>query len=255
MIEEFENSIPEKAIRLSVKIDYADQSSGDFTSDFWESDRLVDSVKAFVVDHFNIIACGAGLHLKGRLEKPHVHYVFICGPGKIPSNMSVAKDRWLKKDENKEYTLGKNRQVTFKFDELDPEEYKWQVLSYVLKEGLEIPGTWKWYRPKMNPEMPKVVFETIKELGQIIYERQVALLNRQDRCEERKKNVLQDIYRIAEEGHKRLEFSNVRQLAEFLELNYIQKLDLTHKPSRRNYQEYVYQVANTLGFYSYSSMF
>lgn len=255
MIKEFEDSIPKKAIRLSVKIDYQDYTAEDFVPEFWDRDVLVDSVSMFAHDHFNVLAKGAGLHLKGKSEKPHVHYVFICAPCKIPSNFSVIKTRWLAKEENSEYSLGKQRQITFQCDEMTEEDTKVNVLSYVLKEGLAVPETWRWYRPKVDPKMPTVLFEAIKEAGQIIYESQLALRLRQDKCEERKKNTLQEIYNIAVEGHKKIEFSNVRQLAEYLEFNYIQKLDLTHKPTRKNYQEYVYQVANTLGFYSYSSMF
>lgn len=252
-IKEFEDFIPEDAMRLTFKIDYQEHSEEELLKDdFWVNDQILPSIRAYMVDWAGtrVLAAGAGLHFKGKSEKPHVHYVFILKKGKTFSNFSTQSGQWLAREENRDYTLGYDRQVSHKIRVMDKDDTKFTVFSYVLKEGHSIPGTWQLHMPKRNPEMPKVLLDSIKEVGKIYYETQCALRLRQDKCEERKKNAAHELLDFCNANLDK--FKDYDQMVDFLNETYLREKSFNDRPAWNEFQKNCRNVGFELKLYKYS---
>ena len=194
-----------------------------------------------------------GLHLKGENKRPHVHMNMIVFPfniKKIMQNASQHRKRWY--DKNIENQIDEQfMNLTFKFYQfLDPLKPKYSTLSYPLKEGLHIYG--KHFSNYAYQNVNKEMFDFLLSVGTSIYNKEVGLHQRQDKCEERKQCALQDLFRLCNDNKSN--FGSYREMSIWLDINYIDKLDINEYPDPRNYKTNLQKIAVKLKLMKYSEM-
>lgn len=197
-----------------------------------------------------------GLHLDGNMKHPHIHFTVIAMitekfRKQLDTNASGHRRRYydkMKKDGYEVSTTFLNVSLK-KTDQIDETKPAYECLAYPLKEGLHAytePALRKQRYFGVSPEF----FQILLNLGTTIYEQRRALHLRQEKCEERKQNALEEIRVVAEEGRGR--FSNLRELALYLDTAYIAKLEINKYPDPHNYKVNCQKVAVHMGIAKYS---
>lgn len=239
-VEWFENNIPDDAMTIAVKYNYSvDTSLNNFNDD------IFFNVLSYLRDSgVDIIACSTGVHFQGERGIPHSHFHLICHRFKQPANPSGHRRRWTDKQDISDVHL---EGLSFKYKTLDTSHAKYEFLAYPLKEGNE--GNFRFYRLK-GKQMPRHCIEFLKQVGNAIYQRQVALRLRQDKCAERKQLALSELYELVRD----MEFSSFRQMMEWLDDNYISKLPLEEYPDPKNYKTNCQKIAVKKGILKYSDL-
>jgi hypothetical protein len=190
-----------------------------------------------------------GQHLQGQNKIPHVHYNLITEPFNFKSmtqNSSQHRKRWYDKQTEIEPDFLK---LSFKFHaQLDDTKPKYSTLSYPLKEGLHIYTT----RRKMYTNVSQEMFNFLLNVGTDIYNKEVGLHQRQDKCEIRKQCALSDLATLCNQNKSN--FGSFREMQLWLDINYIDKLDLLEYPDPKNYKTNLQKIAIKLKFLKYSDL-
>lgn len=206
-------------------------------------------IKQYLADHNIIVRYAlAGLHLNGKAERPHIHYHLITDPFNIKTikqNSSQHRKRWWDKQDKDTEPDHSFLDTTWRFyDSLDNSKPKYQTLAYPLKEGHHFYKNLKKYYVGITP----TIFDALLIYGQSIYNSQVALHIRQEKCEQRKQNALTDLYEICRVEN----FHTFDEMKHWLDVNYIDKLDLNEMPDPHHYKNNVLKIAVKLKLRKYS---
>lgn len=249
--DNFESLIPDDALVVNVK---------------WNVPVLeLDEVRAKIIFDFplrnlfsyldfcnvKILFSSMGFHVNGDARIPHVHLNFICNSldeksyKAITQNSSQHRTRWFEKNGSQDQF----KFLTFKWHKtIDKTKPKYSTLSYPLKEGhsliAEFPDAYK----NISPE----VFEYLKSVGQSIYNQELGLHLRQNKCEERKKNSLLELFELCEKNKNK--FSTFHGMLLWLDDNYISTLTIADYPDPKNYKTNCQKIAVKLGFIKYSNL-
>lgn len=244
LAEQFEQDIPEDSMVINFKYNL-DPSANDK-----DIHAPLLEMRQYVKSLTTILFSSAGIHYNGDLKRPHIHYNFITKPFKEPSNRSQHRNRWFDKQDspNREF-----KKVTAVFhDVMDKHSCKYAVLSYPLKEGFFTKDEYKQIYIYNGVSMTKEQKLFLKEVGTAIYEKEVGLKQRQEKCEERKKHALTSLRDLCRE-HKN-EFSTYREMLLWLDINYIAKLEIEDYPDPKNYKTNCQKICVSLGKLKYSDI-
>lgn len=245
--QDFEDSVLDDSMVINVKINF-DVTEEAPIEEVLQELPFVD-VKRYIEDlGCKILFSSAGYHLKGERKQPHLHYNFITSSFKVPSNPSQHRQRWFNKTD-----LGNPGflKCSFKFHlAIDKKSPKYSVLSYPLKEGHIIKDN-RIYVFDGKP-MTKAQKTFLVETGRAIYEKEVGLKLRQDKCEERKKVALNDLHKLCSDN--RDQFGDFREMVKWLDNNYIAKLTIEEYPDPKNYKVNCQKIAVNLGKLKYSDI-
>lgn len=214
------------------------------------------NAKRFVQEELKatILYSSIGLHINGKNKIPHLHYHFITAPFKEPSNVSQKKNRWIQKDRDSNLLPD----VSIQISDIDHQSPKYHTLAYPLKEGLYPdvePGLLQkgfYDYTKKNNKMDRQLIEFLRGVGNEIYNKQLASNDRRDKCEERKQNKLLDLFKLVEDNKH--EFHTFRQMLQWLDVNYIDKLEIHELPDSRNYKINCEKIAVKLQYVKYSEL-
>lgn len=201
-----------------------------------------------------ILYSSIGLHINGKNKVPHLHYHFITAPFKEPSNISQKKNRWINKDRDSNILPD----VSIQISDIDHQSPKYHTLAYPLKEGLypdvEPNLLHKGFYSHLgkNNRMDRKLIEFLKGVGNDIYNKQLAANDRKDKCEERKQNKLNDLFKLVDTNKDK--FHTYSQMVTWLDENYIDKLELHELPDTRNYKINCEKIAVKLKYIKYSQL-
>lgn len=259
IIEELENEL--KSFPYSVikcKLNLENYSSLQPMEESFEEFPISDVMQFWRDQGCEIKYSVMALHLNGENKKPHIHFnCIVLGSHtklySVTSNLSEYKKRWIKKQQKLDNELDPafNR-VTYNVTvEMDTGKPRYSTLSYPLKEGLHVYGS--QYSKLYYSNIKKPLFDILLELGTTIYNKEIGLHIRQEKCEERKKVALIELHAICEAGKSN--FTTLREMAKWLDHSYIATLPLADKPDPNHYKTHCQKIANTLGIWSYSDMF
>lgn len=241
MVDLFENFIPEDATCISVKINIPDYDASD--SNFIPP--CFPSILRYLKDSgVELLAYSSGIHTEGRKQIPHIHYHFIANHYNEPSNASQHRKRWLGKKGNETDTF---EDATFKYQRLEGNKPRFQFLSYPLKEGQTLSS--KHYMFDNKP-MTKEMKIFLLYIGKTLYAQQTALRLRQDKCQERKQLALKELYEICSQQS----FSSFKEMMIWLDVNYIDTLELDDMPDPKNYKTNCQKIAVKLKLLKYSDI-
>lgn len=235
-----EARISDESTVITVKVDLTD----DYDYDMRPSWSLID-IRSYLDDcGVNVIALSSGLHLKGKNQKPHLHYHFITEHHLPPTNPSQHRKRWMIKT-NRDLS-----DCSFKYQNIKQNMPRYGILAYPLKEGLYLrPNTsYEWFGEKMTQAM----FNFLLEVGQSIYQKEIGLKMRQDKCEERKKVSLNELFELCKTNSSH--FHNLKSMLVWLDENYIAKLELDEYPDPKNYKTNCQKICVALGKLKYSEI-
>lgn len=230
LCELLEQFIPDDATCISVKINVPDYDPSD--NNFVPP--AFASVKQYLIDSgVEILACSSGLHVKGRKEVPHLHYHFITKHYNGVANPSGHRQRWLKKKGNEEHDFAG---ASFSYKSLESDKPKYQFLSYPLKEGHKLRSSYYLFDgSKMNTDMVSFLLD----VGNTIYQTQLALRLRQEKCQERKQLAFSELVQLV--GDRT--FSSFRDLCDWFDDNYLYNLDYDDIPDPKNYKTNIRKIA------------
>ena len=205
----------------------------------------------YLSDHNVMIKYASyGMHMLGQNKVPHVHYNLITEPFNFKSftqNSSQHRKRWYDKQTEIEPDFLK---LSFKFhSQLDDSRPKYSTLSYPLKEGLEI---YKMRGKFVYRNVSEEMFDFLLSMGTAIYNKEVGLHQRQDKCELRKQCALSDLATLC--NNNKSHFGSYSEMARWLDVNYIDKLDLQEYPDPKNYKTNLQKIAIKLKFLKYSDL-
>lgn len=194
-----------------------------------------------------MIACTAGVHYNGRNEKAHIHHHYIFSDIYQDGNASQHRKRWLAKNrkENPEYNF---IETEIKYTPLDPEQPKYHTLAYPMKEGHVLSGYGMCWTNK-GP-MNQVIINSLKAIGEEIYNTQKAAHERREKSDARKKNTLLELFELVKDQ----KFSNFGEMRSWLDENYISTLDLADYPDPKNYKTNCQKIAVRLKLLKYSEL-
>lgn len=237
--EQFEKDIPDDSSVVCVKL-----------NEVGEDDLFgYATVKKYIEDECKceVLYASGGLHKMGDNKVPHIHYNFITTPIKRPSNPSQSRQRWLSKNIDGWASGFCWDNYSFKFhQQIDLKECKYNTLAYPLKEGIKVKGRYLYNRIDMSKQQK----DFLMDVGKAIYEKQVGLRQRQEKCEERKKVALNDLYDIC----KNESFESYKQMLQFLDVRYISSLEIEDYPDPRQYKTNCQKIAVKLGLLKYSEL-
>lgn len=239
----FNDAIPDDSMVINVKYNLEEGQDVD--------DINYYDIKKYVLDlGCDILFSTAGLHLKGENKKPHIHYSFITTSFQPPSNPSQHRKRWAKKVDADLQFL----ETSWKFHhKIDLSKPKYNVLAYPLKEGNMIKvHNWKDLYIYEGVSMTKENIKFLLDYGKTLYDTSLAMRLRQDKCEERKKNALNDLAKLCKDNID--EFGNYNEMVIWLDINYISTLSLEEYPDPRNYKINCQKIAVSLGKLKYSQI-
>jgi len=238
--ENFELDIPDDSMVINVKLNVEDEED----VDYYDIKKYVKELGC------NILFSSVGLHKNGENKVPHIHYNFITTPFHPPSNPSQHRRRWAKKADAGLQFL----ETSWKFHhKLDLSKPKYNTLAYPLKEGLIVKTPLsKDIYIYGEKTMTKPQLDFLIEYGKTLYEASLGLRHRQDKCEERKKNALNDLAKLCSDN-KHL-FSSYVEMVKWLDDNYIKNLTIEEYPDPRNYKINCQKIAVNLGKLKYSDI-
>jgi len=239
LCDKFQADIPDECSVVCVKINDVEIDEDEKPDFSWFD------IKAYVEEMSTILFSSAGLHVNGKAGKPHIHYVFICKKFKPPSNPSQHRKRYAEKKE------ANFEKCSFQFKDLDLSKPKYHCLSYPLKEGRHVTPVSKLYLYNGSVMLPDHV-KFLKGIGKSIYDVELANNLRKDKCEERKKQNLTDLYIFCQENRNR--FSSFKEMMVCLDDVYIATLELDEYPDPKNYKTNCQKIAVKLGILKYSDL-
>jgi len=259
LIEQLElqlSSLPYSAIAIKYNCENYSAQSTDVENieEFPTSD-----VKQYFSDSgIDLKYSSIGLHLEGERKRAHIHFncIVLMSPKifqSITNNASQHRKRWYDKKIKMDEDIDPNfKNLTFQFTkELDANKPKYSTLAYPLKEGHHSFDDTS-YRKIHYVGISKQLFPILLEIGTTIYNKELGLHIRQEKCEERKQNALTELFNICEQNKQH--FNDIRSMARWLDINYIDTLDLTQLPDPKNYKTNLQKIAVKLKFLNYSDL-
>lgn len=256
LIEEFENELtcfPYSVI--ACKLNLLNYSALQSDEDNFAEFPISELLQYFRDSGIELKYSVAGLHLQGEKKKPHIHLncIVLMSPKKFQSIKSNASqhrkrfvDKLIKSGDDFDSTFNN---ITFQFTQnFDEGKAKYSTLAYPLKEGLHCYGG--PMTKLLYANIKKPIFDVLHELGTTIYNKEVGLHIRQEKCEERKKNALLELQAICEAGKNN--FSTLREMVVWLDHNYIENLAISDYPDPKNYKTNCQKIAVHLRIAKYS---
>lgn len=245
-MEEFENTIPDDASVICVKFNHQDADEDGRHIPFHTLRQYIES------SGLKILFSSTGLHLNGENKIPHVHCNFICS-----SIDTVKKKTFIKNQSEYRKRWFADQEVYEEFSikihpTIDLKKPKHSTLAYPLKEGKQLKIQQQISYIFLGESMSQEQIDLLKSVGQTIYQTELAVNLRRDKCEERKKVALTDLYKICEENKEK--FNTLKEMAEFLDDEYISKLDLSDYPEPQHYKNNLIKISVKLGKLKYSSL-
>lgn len=240
--EVFEKFIPDDAKVITIKYQAPDIDEDDF---IW-------SYKRAIVDRYlrdcgvEVLATAAGIHRNGKSQKTHIHYHIIAESFYPPSNPSQHRARWCKKNEES-FT-----NFSFSYKDLDKTLPKYSILSYTLKESTPVKGDRKKSYTMDGKPMIDEMYNFLLDTGAAIYQKELGLAMRLEKCEERKQLALSALFQLC--NSNKSNFNSFKSMMLWLDDNYIQGLELTEMPDPKNYKTNCQKIAVKLGFLKYSDI-
>jgi len=239
--------IPDDSVMVSVKIDL----DADYDVESNPGSIQLSCIRDYLIDcNVKVICSTVGLHVNGEHKKPHLHYHMACERFNKPSNPSQHRQRWLSKDNDRNLDG-----VSVMYQKIDTTQPKYSFLSYPLKEGFPCNlhhGSAKDYFVIDSRPMEKGEKKYLVDVGTEIYNKQLGLRMRQDKCVERKQLALTCLYQLCFDN-KHL-YSSYKEMLRWLDTNYIDMLELTEMPDPKNYKTNTQKIATKLGFLKYSDL-
>lgn len=237
LAQQIEDVIPNDATVISIKINNIDVEEKHKLY-IAPIQRYLESLK------LKILGSAAGIHLNGKSQKPHIHYHLICEKFIPPVNPSQHRQRWMVKNDE---DLG---DVSFRFKQIDCDAPKYSILSYPLKEGriLNSGNTYTFASQQMSDDI--LCFLT--QVGKAIYDKELGLKLRQEKCEERKQLSLLTLFQLCSENRNK--FTTYNGMMLWLDDNYIANLEIEEYPDPRNYKTNCQKIAVKLNLLKYSSI-
>lgn len=223
---------------IEVKINYSKQECEEGFG--LKPPDEIYSVLAYFQDlKIDIVFATAGIHVNGKSKRPHLHWHLIVRDlpsGTFQTENSKHRKRWLAKEGNEEYSFD---EVTFRFPK-KKEDPVWQVLAYPYKEGLVCD-----HKPL---QIIKKEFQSfLIAYGQDLYQVSLGLRARQDAADERRRAARDEMEEFAKAHRDR--FSNWKEFKEFMEDNYLAKLEVI--PCFTQYKVNLQIVGRRLGIFRY----
>lgn len=242
---QFELDIPDDSMVINVKYNFELEEEETY-EEASRSFPLYDIQSYIKTLGCQILFSSVGVHLNGRSKNPHLHYHFIVTPFHFPSNPPQYRQRWAKKTD----LLLEFLDATWKFyHKIDLSTPKYSTLAYPLKEGNEIKIhrnlVYIYDQRPMNQS--RITF--LKSVGSAIYQRELALNLRKDKCEERQKKALLNLGQICKDN-KHL-YNTYKEMCVWLEDNYLATLSLEDKPDFANYNKNCQKIGNHLKLFRY----
>jgi len=250
-IDHFEENIPDDAMVVKVKLNDINEQDEHSLFSFINA-------KNFVEDCFGtILFSSCGLHLKGRNKIPHYHFHAILKSFKPPSNMTVKKNGWIAKDPTERQMPNSSIQIT----PINHSMPKYHVLTYPLKEGT-MPNHYEDVDDDLvsrvfidytvkNKRMAKKYMDFLLSVGNEIYQTELAANHRREKCEQRKKDKLNELFDLCDANKDK--FYDFPSMLIWLD-EYIFELPLNEKPDIRNFRSNAEKVANKLRMLKYSDV-
>jgi len=256
LIEEFEDELrcfPYSAI--ACKLNLLNYSALQPLEDNFDEFPISEVLQYFRDSGIELKYSVMGLHLQGEKKIPHIHFncIVLMSPKvfqSITSNASQHRKRWSTKliKAGEDFDTRFNN-LTFQFtQELDTGKARYSTLAYPLKEGLHAySGPLKKLR---YTQIQKPLFDVLLELGTTIYNKEIGLHIRQEKCEERKKNALLELQSICELGKSN--FTTLREMVLWLDMAYIATLAIQDYPDPKNYKTNCQKIGVHLKIAKYS---
>lgn len=126
---------------------------------------------------------------------------------------------------------------------------RYEFLSYPLKEGHEV-MTPRFYRFQFPTQMERMMVQWLKDIGNTIYQKQVALRLRQDKCAEKKVNQLMTLYEIVKLHNPK----TYKDMLYYLDEVHIPSLELSDYPDPKNYKSNCEKIAVKMKLLKYSDL-
>lgn len=248
LAQQFENDIADDLMVINVKYNFEiEDEDVDYSI---RNNCPIYDIRKYIQDlGCEILFSTIGYHLNGEHKQPHLHYHLITTEFKEPSNPSQHRKRWMNKNEDVNSDFLK---ASFKFQRLEKKKPKYSVLSYPLKEGTPVLHHSKLYFIYNKVPMTKEQIQFLVDTGKAIYDKEIGLKLRQDKCQERKKQSLTDLFKLCQENSN--QFSNYVEMLRWLDVNFISTLTLEDYPDPRNYKTNCQKIAVYLGKLKYSDI-
>lgn len=220
---------------ISVKINWTSETVPDQL--YYATEYISDCVDT-------IFASTAGRHYNGERSEPHIHLHYIVSRYNKPSNPSQHRARWCSKDADRNLDG-----CSFMYQHMLSDTPRYEFLSYPLKEGhsLDDVGLYRWLKGEY---MGGIMVQWLKDVGNAIYQKQVALRLRQEKSAERKQNQLLALYEIV----KKQSPKSYKEMVYYLDEVYIPSLELQDYPDPKNYKTNCQKIAVKLKLLKYSEL-
>lgn len=250
---EFEKKIPDDSMCISIKWNVPTEDPAAVEGMILIDYPFLEIARYLEHCNIKVLYSTFGYHLLGDAKIPHTHHSLVCSPLSDKDYNSITKnksqhriDRWF----NKQTGLNDQfRFLTWKWTKkIDTSHLKADPLSYPLKEGHHFYET----MPEKYIGISQDIFEYLLSVGQAIYNKEVGLHMRQDKCDERKKNALLELFSLVEKNKNK--FNNFNSMLIWLDDNYISNLTIGEYPDPKNYKTNCQKIAIRLGFLKYSNL-
>lgn len=243
---------PSDSLIITVKV-----SLHDYNSECYEDiveQRYQTTIDYLAMHKYEIYASSAGLHYKGKNEKPHAHLHFVLGANAVntprPSNPSKSRSDYLR-HKRKQEGINPNDYsfdaCEFKYLDLDNSKAHYNILSYPLKEGHRLSRFMYKYR---GETMDDDLLDALQHYAVAVYEGELGVEERRQKSEEKSLARKNEILKCAKE-HREM-FDNYKEMLYVLDVKYIAKLPFSDKPRPSDYKTAVQIVAVELGLLQYS---
>lgn len=233
LIAKLQNAIPDDAQCVTLKIILP--ASYDLSLNDGEA---LMPIMNYLTETYDIICSTAGLHLNGKRKIPHIHISVIEKSGFTHSNYSKHRSDYFRRNG---IDVGMFK-ITSKVQQIELDKPKYSSLSYPLKERRRLGKKYFYYAPNYE-FMDKKLIDILEEIGSTIYETEIAVNERRDKFEERKRTALQEILDVSKSSNAK----TFDELVWYLEKEYLRPLEFGTRPTSKNYKEYVIQAGYELG--------
>lgn len=226
-------------------------------SDAWDTEvsHVYESMREYLEWYgYDIVASAVGRHIDGKNKKPHshIHYIAKVEVGKLKGAIhrnDAARNRklYFEKHSKKSNPIC---EVKYQDIEQNGHTVHGSMLSYPFKEGSPHPNrNFQMYDKK---PMTNVMYDSCLEYGKSLWQAAKAERDRKERAQEGSRSVRMDILAVAQKGVNKGIVSSYRELLNYLDDEYIGKLDFNDYPRPNDYKIHCQQIAVKLRIAKYS---